>query len=331
MMFSRKGETDYITLFFLFSILVATLIVIFLTVPGLTDFFKEFFSSILASIIVIAAGSFLILFGVIIAGHSLGFGKTIAYVGVAVLIIGFFIIEMAYITKTKETLAIPMTERCSGSASGRGLFGGVNAAEFVTCMITGYKYKGDYGTWAFLGFWVFGVVVPLMLFLSLFYDFVDASGVVRHAKSKKIVGYSLGLIAYRGFAVANLLEILSIGTLGIALLALNLIFLGGLLAYIHRVFEKWKPIENAMGIVRAGANARKLLREYTKAALKAAREGDQDHLLELLDTMEHIANRIDWKNLIANTKNFVLSGNYQEVYNLLQKMEESVNKPTSTT
>ena len=322
-----KGQTDYISLFFLLAILISTIIVILLTVPGLNEFLQEFLSSIIAAIIVIALGSLLTLFGVMIAGHSLTAGKTIAYIGVGVLIIGFFIIEMAYVAKMKESLATPMTVRCSGAIGGRGL-SGVNAAEFVTCIITGYKYKGDYGTWAFLGFWVFGVIIPILLFMSLFYDFVDASGVVRHQKSKKIVGYSLGLIAYRGFVVANLLEILSLGTVGIALLALNLIFLGGLLAYIHRVFEKWRPIEYAMGIARAGMNARRLLRDYTKAALIAAKEGDRNHLLYLLDTMEYIANRPDWKKSIADAKNFVNDPNrYQDLLNTLDRLKQSVDNP----
>jgi hypothetical protein len=137
------------------------------------------------------------------------------------------------------------------------------------------------------------------------------------------------LIAYRGFAVTNMLEILSLGTIGIALLALNLIFLGGLLAYIHRVFEKWKPIENAMGIVRAGANARKLLREYTRAAIRAAREGDQDHLLDLLDTMEHMATRPDWRRLISEAKNFAVNADrYQDLLNILETLKQSVDHPT---
>ncbi|MCX8179675.1 MAG: hypothetical protein N3E38_03025, partial [Candidatus Aenigmarchaeota archaeon] len=213
MVFSKKGQTDYISLFFLLTLLIATIAVIFLTVPGLVEFFTEFFTSILTSIIVIAIGSFLILFGVILAGRHFSTGRTIAYIGVAVLLIGFFIIEMAYVTKSKESLRISMTQRCAGS--GR-VFEEANAADFVTCIITGYRYGGDYGSWAFLGFWVFGVVIPILLFISLFQDFVISSGVIRRPKAQKIVGACLGLIAYRGFAVTNLLEILSLGTLGIA-------------------------------------------------------------------------------------------------------------------
>ncbi|MBU5688330.1 MAG: hypothetical protein KQA41_02165 [Candidatus Aenigmarchaeota archaeon] len=327
MEFSKKGETDYISIFFLAAIFISTIIVIFLTVPGLYEFFIEFSSSIFTSIIVLAVGSFIIIFGVILAGTNIRVGKTLAYIGVATLIVGFLIIEMAYVSKSKESLKTPMTERCSGS--GR-VFRGANAADFVTCIITGYRYGGDYGTWAFFGFWVFGVIVPLLLFMSLFYDFVDASGVVRQPKSKKIVGYSLGLIAYRGFAVTNLLEILSLGTLGIALIALNLIFLGGLLAYIHRVFERWKPIEHAIGIARAGANSRRILKDYTKAAIRAAKEGDEHALLDILDSMEHIATRIDWLNIIKQSKNDAIQGKYNDIINNLQRLENSLNNPSQT-
>ncbi len=327
MLVSKKGQTDYISLFFLLSIFIATIFVIFFTVPEISNFFIEFSSSIFTSLIVIALGSFLILFGVIIAGQNLRLGKTLAYIGVGVLIIGFFIVEMAYVAKSKESLKVPLTERCSSSSG--TIFRGVNAADFVTCIITGYKYGGNYGSWAFLGFWIFGVIIPLLLFMSLFYDFVDASGVVKLPKSKKIVGYSLGLIAYRGFAVTNLLEILSLGTLGIALLALNLIFLGGLLAYIHRVFERWKPIEHALGIVRASANARNMLINYTKTAIKAVKEGDEQHLLDILDNMEHLAVRMDWKSLISSAKNDVAAGKYQDALTKLQNLKNSLEHPTT--
>lgn len=327
MRFSSKGATDYISLFFLLTILLATIIVIFLTVPGLVEFFTEFFTSILTSIVVIAFGSLLILFGVILAGRHLATGRTIAYIGVAILLVGFFIIEMAYVTKSKEALKVPMTERCSGSYSG-GIFASGNAAEFVTCIITGYKYKGDYGAWAFLGFWVFGVVVPILLFISLFQDFVISSGVIKQRRSQKIVGICLGLIAYRGFAVTNLLEILSLGTLGIALLALNLIFLGGLLAYLHRVFERWRPIEAAMEIVRSSAASRKTLIGYVDALQRAIREGDEDAALHLLRKIEQLTTRSDWLGSVRSIRTSILNGDYNNAIQQIQQLRESIRQPT---
>lgn len=317
---SKKGQ-DWISVFFLLAILISTLIVIFVTVPGLFDFVIKSLSDVIFSIVFISIGSFLILFGVIFAGKSLKTGKFLAYLGLGILIIGFFIIEMAYVIKSKEALTTPMTVRCSGS--GGSMFGG-NAAEFIMCIVTGYKYKGSYGGWAFFGYWIFGVVVPLLLLMSLFYDFVDASGVVRQPKSKKIVGYSLGLIAYRGFVAANLLEILSIGTMGIAMLALDLIFLGGLLAYIHRVFEKWRPIEHAMGMVRASANARMMLRNYNKEAIRMIREGNDSATLDILENMEHLANRSDWKTLIAEAKVLITQGKHSEALQKLDALKNSI-------
>ncbi|MEM5799056.1 MAG: hypothetical protein QXZ43_00075 [Candidatus Aenigmatarchaeota archaeon] len=320
---SKKGQTDYINLFFLGTLLVLTIIVIFLTVPGLSEFLKDFFSYIFSSIIVIAIGSFLILFGVIIAGTNVGLGKTLAYIGVMVLLLGFFIIEMAYVSKSKESLKIPMTERCSGSGK---IFIDANPADFITCIITGYRYGGDYGTWSFLGFWLFGVIIPLLLFISLFYDFVDASGVIKQPNSKKIVGCSLGLIAYRGFIVTNLLEILSLGTVGIALIALNLIFLGGLLAYIHRVFEKWRPIEHAMGLVRAEVDAKKILKNLTRSAIQAANQNNQESLLEIIKSMRYFATSLEEQEIIARARNYAMQGNYNEAGNQLQNLLNRLNE-----
>ncbi|MCS7135262.1 MAG: hypothetical protein NZ893_02380, partial [Candidatus Aenigmarchaeota archaeon] len=164
--------------------------------------------------------------------------------------------------------------------------------------------------------------------ISLFQDFVISSGVIRRPKAQKIVGACLGLIAYRGFAVTNLLEILSLGTLGIALLALNLVFLGGLLAYLHRVFERWRPLEAAMNIVRSSAAFRRSLRDYIRAAERAAREGDQHALLEILDNMEHITTRTDWLGMIRQLRQSVLQNNYQNFYSTLEALRNSVEHPS---
>lgn len=322
---SKKGQ-DSISIFFLLAILISTIIVIFVTIPGFFDFVIKSLSDVLFSIIFIAVGSFLILFGIIFAGKSLRTGKSLAYFGVGILIIGLFIIEIAYVVKAKEALTTPMAVRCSGS--GNNIFQSGNAAEFVMCVVTGYKYKGSYGGWAFMGYWIFGVIVPILLLMSLFYDFVDSSGVIRQPRSKKIVGYSLGLIAYRGFVVTNLLEILSIGTTGIAVLAIDLIFLGGLLAYIHRVFEKWRPIEHAMGVVRASANARMMLRNYIKEAIRLIKEGNDSAALDILENMEHLANRLDWKNYITQAKNSIAQGTqggYTEALNKLNELKNSID------
>ncbi|MBU5689899.1 MAG: hypothetical protein QXM68_01730 [Candidatus Aenigmatarchaeota archaeon] len=295
MVFGSKGA-DWISIFFLLTIVFATLVVTAVAIPGFIDFVLEYITNVITSIMLIAIGSFLILFGIIIAGSHLRTGKTLSYIGLGVIIVGFLIIQMSYVMKSRAALATPMTVKCSTG-------GANNIAEGIMCVITGYKYKGNYGGFAFLSYWVFGVVVPLLLLMSLFYDFVSSSGVIKRPQSQKIVGYCLGLIAYRGFVVTNLLEILSIGTLGIALVALDLIFLGGLLAYINRVFEKWRPIEHAMGIARGSMQAKFLMKNYARDVKIMIKNGDFDHALDILDTMEHYAQNLQWKNLIIEAKN----------------------------
>ncbi|MCX8178305.1 MAG: hypothetical protein N3D75_00545 [Candidatus Aenigmarchaeota archaeon] len=312
MVFGSKGA-DWISVFFLIFIIISILVVAALAIPGFLDSLINNLSNTITSILLIFIGAFLILFGIIIAGSHLRTGKTLSYIGLGVIIIGFLIIQMSYVMKSKEALTTPMTVKCST--------GGMNnIAEGLMCVITGYKYKGNYGGFAFVSYWVFGVVIPLLLLMTLFYDFVRSSGVIQQPKSQKIVGYCLGLIAYRGFVVTNLLEMLSIGTLGIALVALDLIFLGGLLAYIHRVFEKWRPIEHAMGIVRSSAQNKLLMKNYARDVKIMIKNGDFDHALDLLDTMEHYASNMQWKSLIAEAKN-KLQTNPQEAE---QKINELI-------
>lgn len=321
---NSKGETDFISLFFLLSLVVLTIVLIVASVPGSFNFFKKFFTSVISSIVVVAVGSFMIIFGIIIAGHSLSAGKTITYLGVATLLIGFLILEMAYVYEMKSALTIYTIQKCSGSGS-TSIFGGANLHEMFTCIITGYTYKGNYGTWAFFSFWLFGVLIPIILFVSLFQDFVISSNVIRQKKSQKIVGLSLGLIAYRGFFVTNLLEILSIGSLGIALLALNLVFLGGLLAYIHRVFEKWTPIEYAMGIARGSVNAKRMLKEYAEEAILAADNGNQRGLIDILDMMEALASHnLAWKNYILKARQETIKGNLTTAKNELENLKNTL-------
>lgn len=257
-----------------------------------------YLTNIIFSVIAVAIGSFLILFGVIFAGANPRTGRVLAYIGLGIFIIGLFIAEMAYVAKVSTVASTPMVVRCASAPTGggSGLFSRVGSpAEFISCIITGYKYAGMYSGYAFVGFWIFGVVIPVLLLMFLFYDFVDASGVIRTPKSKKVVGYCLGLIAYRGFVVANLLEVLSIGTVGIALLAINFIFAGGILAYINRVFEQWRPIEDAMGTIRSTGRMNKLLHRLAGEAIHACDAKDLATVKGLLDDMYHLAiTRPDW-------------------------------------
>lgn len=285
----NKGQ-DTITTFILIFFALSTLVVIAMAFGFSLTFLIQYLADIIFALIVIAVGTFLVLFGIMFAAKNPRVGRFLAYFGVAVFIIGFFIAEMAYIVKIKDSLATPLAVKCGGSSSGgSGLFGNVDdVQQFVSCIITGYKYKGEYSAWAVFGFWVFGVLIPLLLLMFLFYDFVDASGVVKKPMSKKVVGYSLGVLAFRGFIVANLIELLSIGSVGIALLAIDLIFAGGLLAYVNRVFEQWRPIEEALGLIRVDSMIKKRLIEHLRVALRACSERQKDNAINAIREADRI-------------------------------------------
>ncbi|MCX8179210.1 MAG: hypothetical protein N3E38_00515 [Candidatus Aenigmarchaeota archaeon] len=97
---------------------------------------------------------------------------------------------------------------------------------------------------------------------------------------------------------------------------------------MHRVFERWRPLEAAMNIVRSSAAFRRSLRTYIRAAERAAREGDQHALLEILDNMEHITTRTDWLGMIRQLKQSVLQNNYQDFYSTLEALRNSVEHPS---
>jgi hypothetical protein len=109
------------------------------------------------------------------------------------------------------------------------------------------------------GFYLAGFLAPLAILTALVADFVEASGVIQRPTYQKIIGFGLGFLAYRGFIVSRLIYILDIGSTGVAVIALNFIWLGGILGYINRSFKQWKTLESAEALGRfSGQHLRSL-------------------------------------------------------------------------
>jgi len=329
-----KGQT-WLTILIIALFAVPSIAVILASSGVTIDQIISFFFNTLISIAVIALGTFLILFGVIFAGHNPRTGRILAYIGVGVFVIGLFILEMAYVVKMKESQTGPTAWQPNikcGSASGdcTGLFCNVdNMYDFITCLVTGYKYKGGYGAWSFVGFWIFGVVTPLLLLIFLFIDFVESSRVIQNLKSQKIIGICLGLIAYRGFIVSNLMEILSLGTTGIAMLAIDLIFAGGILAYVNRVFAQWEPIEEAMGIVRSSLSMRNRLAALAKQTIDLIQADDTTTANTFLTQMKNIANSMGREyfiNRVASAQNYINSNDKNKAISELRDLIREIRR-----
>ncbi|MCX8179677.1 MAG: hypothetical protein N3E38_03035 [Candidatus Aenigmarchaeota archaeon] len=188
---------------------------------------------------------FAIFIGLMVAPSHPQFGKYTAYVGVGGLMLLLLIIETSILAAAgyrlgNKFLSDKLWTECTSTPT--------SIINFVSCAITGHQplptsYKDIWGLFGVYGFYIFGLIVPLFILSALFADFVEASGVVQNPTYQKIIGFGLGFMAYRGFVVTRLIYILDIGSAGVAVIALNFIWLGGILSYIRRSFRQWALVE----------------------------------------------------------------------------------------
>jgi len=202
------------------------------------------FSKLGLFFVLFVGSGFLIFGGLMIAPlHPKG-GRYLAYIGVVGIMVLLLIIETSLIDLRINTyLEGKLWTDCQQTPK--------NVISFVSCAITGYQPapQGATDIWGMMGvygFYIFGLVAPLVILTALFTDFVKASGVIQSTTNERIIGLGLGFMAYRGFVVSRLIYILDIGSAGIALIALNFIWLGGILGYINRSFKQWQTLEAEM-------------------------------------------------------------------------------------
>ncbi len=202
-------------------------------------------SSLIMVFILLGLSGFLIFLGLLIAPTYPKIGKYLAYGGVVGLMILLLIIETSIIGISgykigKNYVSGNFWSSCTSTPN--------SIISFLTCSITGHQplpssTKDIWGFFGVYGFYLFGLFVPLIILVALFADFVEVSGVVQNPTYQKIIGFGLGFMAYRGFVVTKLIYILDIGSTGIAVIALNFIWLGGVLGYIRRSFRQWQLLE----------------------------------------------------------------------------------------
>ncbi|MFH8080375.1 MAG: hypothetical protein QXO84_00640 [Candidatus Aenigmatarchaeota archaeon] len=198
-------------------------------------------------ILLFVGSGFLIFIGLMIAPTRPKLGKYLAYGGVVALMVLLILMETTIIGLSGYNLYKKYGAHgniwidCSNKPP-------VNMISYISCAITGHQplpsSSGDMWGWMGIGgFMIFGITIPLLVLVALFMDFVEVSGVVQNPTYQKVIGFGLGFFAYRGFIVSRLIYILDIGSTGVAVIALNFIWLGGILAYIRRSFRQWKLLE----------------------------------------------------------------------------------------
>ncbi|MEM5777376.1 MAG: hypothetical protein QXJ06_02920 [Candidatus Aenigmatarchaeota archaeon] len=244
-------------LFLLLIFLPIILIVVLSIFAGLV------ISSLFLLLIGFTMSGFIIFIGMMIAPTYPKIGRYLSYVGVIGIMILLIIIEGSIIGLSGFNLGKKFIQNnyslwteCDQTP--------INSINFLSCALTGHqplptKVEDIWGWLGIYGFYIFGLIAPLFILTALFADFVETSGFVQNPKYQKIIGFGLGFMAYRGFIVTRLIYILDIGSTGVAMIALNFIWLGGILGYIRKSFQQWKLLEEESELKNYIPNLRKNL------------------------------------------------------------------------
>ena len=224
-------------------------------------------SSLILFFILMALSGFLIFIGLMIAPTHPTWGRYMAYGGVIGIMILLLIIETSIVSMSGYNLA---KKSATGNLWSECTSTPKSIISFVSCALTGHQplptsTKDIWGFLGIYGFYIAGLIVPLAILTALFADFIESSGVIQNSTYRRIIGFGLGFMAYRGFIVSRLIYILDIGSTGIAVIALNFVWLGGILSYINRSFNQWKMIEDEQLIKRATEQALITLRAAARS------------------------------------------------------------------
>ncbi|MCS7135268.1 MAG: hypothetical protein NZ893_02410, partial [Candidatus Aenigmarchaeota archaeon] len=224
----------------------------------------------LSLLFLLLSGGFIIL-GAIIAYRYPRAGRILSYIGIGGVLLGLLFLEASVAATTgKNRLGQSyILENCKQIPViiGEGI---KSISDTISCIITGY-YSKDASPYYLIGYWIFGVAIPLLITSGIFIDLVESSGLIQNRLSRRLIGWGLGFLAYRGLVVSNLIYIIDFASAGMAVIALNFIFVGGLLAYTNRIFNQWQSIETAFEFGRSTQIARINARRALEVGIGMAR------------------------------------------------------------
>ncbi|MEM5777375.1 MAG: hypothetical protein QXJ06_02915 [Candidatus Aenigmatarchaeota archaeon] len=233
----------------------------------LNDFVMKGFLSIL--LLIFSGG--LLLLGIIIGYSHPRVGKIIAYTGIACVLLFLLFIEVSIVTYEKnKSNEQSIFEKCKKLPVIDQDF--TSLPDSLSCILTGYLPK-DNSNLSIIGYWIFGITIPLLITSGIFLDLVQSSGIITNRMSQRFLGWGLGFLAYRGLVVSNLIYIIDFISAGMAVIVLNFIFVGGLLAYTNKVFSQWKSIEDAVEFGKSIQIARINSKRILEQAIKQCRSG----------------------------------------------------------
>lgn len=192
-------------------------------------------------LIFIVLGAILIFSGIIAASHNSTIGKILFYIGTLLIIVAIFLMELRY--------ALPLLQESGVTYEACTTINWNDLLGAFACMLSGYAPAGGTAEVTILTqitFWITGIIIPLFIISYIFYDFVQAGGIIANTTAQRVIAFGLGFLAFRGFLSSQFIIFLTYGSFGIALFVIDLIFAGGVMAVGNRFFMKWKEHEQLL-------------------------------------------------------------------------------------
>ncbi len=194
-------------------------------------------------------GTIIVIIGFISAPYFASLGQPkiaryISYFGALVIMFSFIYLEVGIFSSVigesiKKRSAIFMP--CDN-------FAGKNLLDITSCILLGYYPIGDKLStgFAYWSVYLFNVILPIIIIVFIFTDAVENSGIVSNQFYAKLIGFGLGMMAWRGFIITRLIFILDFGATGIALLLINLLFFGIVFNRIKLFFQTYQQLEDVI-------------------------------------------------------------------------------------
>jgi uncharacterized membrane protein len=225
-------------------ILLTTLTILFLTSAAANSTTSE---SDIESIIqwwahawwaVFIVGIFVIVIGIGLRGRTWASG--IVTLGIIIIFVAVLLAEIAYLVipgripilglkvdiTTCENIYKPLIE---GSQKQDPIYDFVG---MTACIISGYA-PSTYSWLAITMFFIFGIIIPLAMLITLFYDF---SGFLTNKNVRNVIALTGALLSFRALFSTFFIDFLTYGFGGIGLLFINYLFFGWAITWVRRMF-----------------------------------------------------------------------------------------------
>jgi uncharacterized membrane protein len=170
-------------------------------------------------------------------------GKYICYLGLAVIFVGLFVIEMIYIIPMlgSRTSSAALCKEAFTTETG-GATGIMQVFVMASCTFTGYV-PVNLTSMGIATFVIFGFLAPLIVLTLLFYQFTDFLG---SGATRRVMAFIIALIAYRGLLATLFIEFFNYSFAGLGVLAMNYL----IMMIVISIFSKmWAGTEKLATLV----------------------------------------------------------------------------------